>query len=294
MIRTLPFLQQFSGKARLGIFRRTPGILWVGLAILLIYLMIALNASWLAPYDPKAFIGDPLEQPSLAHLLGTNDVGQDILSELIYGVRVSLLVGLLASLLTLLIATVIGAVAGYLGGWVDALLMRIVDVLMIVPRLPLMIVIAAYAGANLQTTILVIGLLSWPHPARVIRAQVLSLRSRAHIEAARLFGGNTAYIIRRHLVPEMGPILAAGFVGNAGYAIMMEAGLAFLGLGDPTLKSWGLIIRYALNSAGFFFSERWLWWLLPASLNLALLLLGFTFIGIGLETITHPRTRRHA
>jgi peptide/nickel transport system permease protein len=281
------------GKSRVHSGPRLPAIASIGLGILGFYLLVAAFAPWLAPYDPASFLGIPLDPPSPAHWLGVNDVGQDILSELIYGTRISLAVGCLAALLTLSLATLVGTLAGYLGGWVDTLLMRIVDILMIIPRLPLMIVIAAYAGANIQTTILVIGLLSWPHTARVIRAQVLSLRSRTHIQAARLFGGGALYVIRRHLVPEVGPILAAGFVAQAGQAVMMEAGLAFLGLGDPTLKSWGLIIRYALNSSGFFFSDRWLWWLLPAGLNLSLLLLSFTFLGIGIETISHPRARRH-
>ncbi len=272
---------------------RLPKIAWVGAAVLGAYILIALLAKQLAPYNPMAYEGQPLENPSPAHWLGTNDVGQDILSELIYGARVSLAVGCLAALLTLTLATLVGTTAGYLGGWADRVLMRFVDVLMIIPRLPLMIVIAAYAGANLGTTILVIGLLSWPHTARVIRSQVLSLRSRAHIQAAHLFGGGPLYIIRRHLIPELGPVLAAGFVAQAGQAVMMEAGLAFLGLGDPTLKSWGLITRYALNSSGFFFSSRWLWWLLPAGLNVSLFLLSFTFLGMGLEAVTHPRTRRH-
>lgn len=290
----LPPLHPPAGsRAALRRLPRLPGIGWLGLGILLAIGLIALGAPWLAPYDPRAYVGAPLAHPSPAHLLGTNDVGQDILSELIYGARVSLLVGLLAALFTLSLATLVGATAGYLGGSVDAVLMRLVDVLMVIPRLPLMIVIAAYAGAGLPTIILVIGLLAWPQPARVIRAQVLSLRSRAHIHSARLFGGGPAYIIRRHLIPELGPILAAGFVAQAGRAVMLEASLAFLGLGDPTLKSWGLLIRFALNSSGFFFSNRWLWWLLPAGLSLTLLLLGFTFLGIGLEVLTHPRTRRH-
>lgn len=270
----------------------SPG-LSLGLVILLAYAFVAVAAPWLAPDDPAAYVGAPLERPSPAHWLGTNDVGQDILSELIYGTRVSLLVGVLAALFTLSIATVVGTVAGYIGGWVDRLLMRLVDVLMVVPGLPLMIVIAAYVGASLPTLILIIGLLGWPRPARVVRAQVLSLRDRAHVQAARMFGGGSAYMIRRHLIPALGPILAAGFVAQAGRAVMLEASLAFLGLGDPTMKSWGLMIRFALNSSGFFFSNRWIWWLLPAGLNLTLLLLGFTFLGIGLEVLTHPRARRH-
>jgi ABC-type dipeptide/oligopeptide/nickel transport system permease subunit len=165
--------------------------------------------------------------------------------------------------------------------------------LIIIPRLPLMILLAAYAGASLATTILVIGLLGWPQLARVVRVQVLSLRRRPHVNAARLFGASAPYVIRRHLIPALLPILAAGFVTHAGHAVMMEAGLAFLGLGDPTMKSWGLTIRYALNVKGFFFGDQWLWWILPAGFNLAMLLMAFAFVGIGLEAVANPRIRRH-
>jgi peptide/nickel transport system permease protein len=266
---------------------------WLGIAILLFFIVSAVAAPWLAPYDPARIISRPYSTPSSEHLLGTNDIGQDILSELIYGARVSLLVGFLAALLALTLASLVGTLAGYLGGLLDASLMRLVDVLLVIPRLPLIIVIAAYLGAGLETVILVIGLLSWPGPARIIRSQVLSLRGRNQIEAARLFGGKTGYIIRRHLVPSLTPILAAIFIGLAGRAVFMEASMAFLGLGDPSLKSWGLMIRHALDARDFFFSSRWIWWLLPAGLNLTALLLGFAFFGIGLEAASHPRTRRH-
>jgi peptide/nickel transport system permease protein len=270
-----------------------PPLTWIGIAILSIYVFAALAAPWLAPYDPNDFVSRPYAAPNQEHLLGTNDIGQDILSELIYGARVSLLVGFFAALISLSTAALIGTLAGYLGGMLDAMLMRLVDVLLVIPRLPLIIVIAAYLGTSLETIILVIGFLSWPGPARVIRSQVLSLRGRTQIEAAQLFGGKTGYIIRRHLIPSLAPILAAVFIGLANRAVFMEASMAFLGLGDPSLKSWGLMIRYALDARDFFFSSRWVWWLLPAGLNLTLLLLGFAFIGMGLEAASHPRTRRH-
>jgi peptide/nickel transport system permease protein len=294
MIRTWSGLISRAAGLRLTHARfRLPATGWVGIIILSFYIIVALAAPVLAPYDPAHYVGAPLERPSAAHLLGTNDVGQDILSELIYGARISLLVGFLAASIALSIAILVGTLAGFMGGLVDAVLMRTVDALLVIPRLPLMIVIAAYLGANLETVILVIGLLSWPGPARLIRSQALSLRKLAKIEAAQLFGARPGYIIRRHLVPILSPILAAIFVGQANRAVIMEAGLAFLGLGDPSLKSWGLMIRFALDARGFFFSDRWLWWLLPVGANLTLLLLGFALLGISMEALTHPRTRRH-
>ncbi len=272
---------------------RVSGAFWLGLGILALFGGLALAAPWIAPYDPRAFVGPPLAPPSPAHLLGTNDVGQDILSELIFGARISLWVGFVAGGLAVALAALVGTVAGYRGGTVDAVLMRWVDAMLVLPRLPLMIVVAAYVGTGLSVVVLLIALLGWPAPARVIRAQALAIRGRAHIQSARLFGAGLGYIVRRHLIPELSPLLVAIFVGQAGRAVMLEAGLAFLGLGDPTAKSWGLMIRYALDSGGFFFTNRWVWWLLPPGLGLTLLLLGFAFLGMGLEPWTHPLTRRH-
>jgi peptide/nickel transport system permease protein len=265
----------------------------LGAGMVVFYLVVAMSAPWLAPYDPAAYSGNPLERPSVAHLLGTNDVGQDILSELIYGTRVSLLVGAVAGGLTVALATLTGMLAGYLGGPIDQLLMRLVDLLMAIPHLPLMILLGVYLGPSLGNVILIIALLGWMVPARIVRSQVLSLRRRGHVQAAGLFGAGPLYVIRRHLIPAVTPILAAGFITQAGRAIAMEAGLAFLGLGDPTAKSWGLIMRYALNYRGIYFTPHWLWWLLPAGLNLSLLILGLTLLGTALEARMDPRLERH-
>jgi ABC-type dipeptide/oligopeptide/nickel transport system permease subunit len=264
-----------------------------GVAIIAFYLIIAILAPLLAPYNPSAYSGNPLERPSAAHWLGTNDVGQDILSELIYGARISLLVGMVAGALTLGLATLVGMIAGYVGGKVDTVWMRLIDVLMAIPHLPLMMLIAAYLGASIVHLILIIALLGWMVPARIIRSQVLTLRSRSYIQSTRLFGASPVYVIVRHLIPAVAPILAATFVAQAGRAIATEAGLAFLGLGDPTAKSWGLILRYALNYRGIYFTPHWLWWLLPAALNITLVILGFTFLGVSLESHSDPRLKRH-
>ncbi len=272
---------------------RLPRITWVGLAILLFFTVMALFAPWLVPHDPAAFDAAPLLPPSAEHPLGTNDAGQDIFSELIYGTRVSLLVAAVTSLLILGLATLVGTLAGYLGGVTDSALMRGVDVLLAIPRLPLMIVIAAYAGTGLTQIILIIALFSWPISARLIRAEVLSLRYRLHVQAARSFGGDARYIITRHLIPALAPILITTLVLQAGRAVLTEAGLAFLGLGDPTIKSWGLMMRYALSFSGIYFGSYWVWWLLPPGLCLTALLLGLTFLGQGLEAWANPRLERH-
>lgn len=273
--------------------RRIPAIAWLGAVILLFYVGVALLAPWLAPYDPHSIDAAPLLSPDTGHVLGTNDIGQDIFSEIIYGARISLLVATVTSLLVIGLATTVGTLAGYGGGGLDTLLMRLVDVMLAIPRLPLMIVIAAYAGSGLLQIILIIAFFSWPMPTRLIRAEVLSLRSRQHIQAARTFGGSPRYMITRHLIPALMPILMTTLAVQASRAVIMEAGLAFLGLGDPTAKSWGLIIRAALSFSGIYFGNYWVWWLLPAGLNLTLMVLAFTFLGQGLETWANPRTERH-
>jgi peptide/nickel transport system permease protein len=231
----------------------------------------------------------PLERPGPQHPLGTNDAGQYILSELIYGVRMSLSVAIGAAMGTMSLSLLIGGAAGYAGGWLDSLLMRLVDVMMTLPRLPLLILLSAFLDAGLIETIVILSLLFWPAKARVIRAQVQSLRQRGYVKMARSFGGGSFYIFRRHILPQIGPLVAFGLIAAAGQAAAMEAGLAFLGLGDPTVKSWGLMMRFALNLPGLLLTDRWLWWLLPTGLCVTLLILALTFIGTGLERHWMPR-----
>jgi peptide/nickel transport system permease protein len=264
----------------------------VGLLLLTVLIAAAALAPILAPYDPDAFSGRPLERPSAAHRLGTNDVGQDILSELIYGARVSIVVAAGVATGTVLLAVLVGGAAGYAGGWIDMLLMRLVDLLMALPRLPLLILITALLGADLEPMILTMALLFWPGMARIIRAQVMSVRQRGYVRMARSFGGNPIYIFARHVLPQITPLIVFGLVTAAGRAVALEAGLAFLGLGDPTAKSWGLIMRYALNLPGLFLTDRWLWWLLPPGICITLLILALTFIGMGMESHLDTRLRQ--
>jgi peptide/nickel transport system permease protein len=270
-----------------------PAVGWLGLAVVALFVGLAFAAPWLSPYRTTELAGSPLEPPSAAHLLGTNGVGQDVASQLLQGARVSLFVAVLAGGGTLLIGALVGMVAGWAGGIADALLMRFVDLVLVVPKVPLLIVIATYAGPGLTVLAAIIALTSWPPTARVVRSQVLSLRRRAHIKAAVGFGGTSGQILRRHILPEVGLILSAGLVGAAARAITFEAGLAFLGLGDPTRASWGAILRDAIDFGGLFFTDAWKWWLVPPIVAVSLLLLGVTFLGVGLEQRINPRLSRH-
>jgi peptide/nickel transport system permease protein len=270
-----------------------PAIGWVGLVIVAVFVGLAVAGPWLTHYRTTQLAGSPLEPPSAAHWLGTNGVGQDLASQILNGARVSLFVAVLAGGGTLLIGALVGMVAGWAGGVVDAVLMRIVDLVLVVPKVPLLIVIGTYAGPSLPVISLIIALTGWPPTARIVRSQVLSLRRRAHIKAAVGFGGTSGQILRRHILPEVGLILVAGLVGAAGRAIAFEAGLAFLGLGDPSRASWGAILRDANDFGGLFFTDAWKWWLVPPLVAVSLLLLGVTFVGVGLEQRINPRLTRH-
>lgn len=266
---------------------------WFGGTVVLGMATMALLAPAIAPYRHTELAGSPLEGPSAAHLLGTNSVGQDVFSQLVLGARASLLIALLAGVGTLLMGALVGLFAGWIGGRTDAILMRVTDVVLALPRLPLLIVVGAYLGPSLPNIALVITLSFWPPGARVVRSQVLSLRRRTHLQATAGFGGGTWHTLRRHVVPEIGLILAAGLVGSAGRAITLEAGLAFLGLGDPTRASWGAIMRDSLDFRAIFRTDAWSWWLIPPVLSLTVLLLGITFLGVALESKVNPRLSRH-
>lgn len=271
--------------------RRSP-LFVVGTVVLAVLTAVAVLAPWLSPYDPHAITGDSFERPSADHLLGTNDAGSDNFSRLLIGARTTLLVAGGATALILLIGGTIGVTAGLRGGWLDTALMRVVDVFLALPVLPLLIFIAALAGPSRTLSILMIGLTLWPETARIVRSQTLTLRARGFVASARGFGASPAYVMRRHLVPMLGPIIAANLVYVAGGAVTIEAGLAFIGLGDPAAVSWGAELNRALSSPQITIGSLWVWWLLPAGLALTLAILSFTFIGVGLESRFNPRASR--
>ncbi len=264
----------------------------VGAAMIVGLGVVALLAPVLSPFDPLALAGDSLQPPSARHLLGTNNIGQDIASQVIWGARTSLTLAAGAATLAVAVGFAVGVVAGVLGGLVDIVVMRVVDLALAVPRLPLLVLVGALTGAGRTTLLVLIALLAWPVVTRVVRAQTLTLRQKGFIGAARGFGGGFAYVARRHLLPALGPILVSSFVLIAGNAILLEATLAFLGLSDPTAVSWGLILNRAVNQPGLYFTSAWTWWLLPPGFAITLAVLAFAFVGVGLEPILNPRWRR--
>ncbi|MGH3978256.1 MAG: dipeptide/oligopeptide/nickel ABC transporter permease/ATP-binding protein [Pseudonocardiaceae bacterium] len=251
---------------------------------------IALLAPVLAPYDPTARAGIPFSEPSAAHPLGTNDIGQDLLSELLYGARISLLVGVVAALAATVVGTAVGVVAGYARGWPDAALMRLVDVVLALPVLPLTIVIGVFLGPGLATQILVIASVIWAGTARELRSQVLSLREHDHIQALRAMGAGPAHVLPQHVLPAVAPLVVPQFVLATKTAILLEASLAFLGLGDITAKSWGTMLSLA-QSRSAFLTDAWLWWVLPPGLAIAVTVLAFALLGYAFEERARPALR---
>lgn len=276
-------------KAAWGALRRSP-LLLVGTATVSLFVAVGLLAPWLAPYRPRAISGGAFERPSASHLLGTNDAGADIFSRLLWGSRTTLLVAVTVPALAVAIAVALGLTAGLRGGFTDTALMRVVDVFLALPVVPVLIFVAALAGPSLSLSILLIGLTIWPQPARVVRSQTLSLRSRGFVDSAKGFGAGPLYVMRRHLVPALGPVIAANLVVVAGTAVAIQAGLAFLGLADPAEVSWGAEIIRAATSPQIGIGSLWLWWLLPAGLALTFALCGFTFMGVALEPQFNPRS----
>lgn len=264
---------------------RGVGILGGGLLLALLFL--ALFPAQVAPYDPTERVGRPFASPSAAHLLGTNDIGQDLLSELIWATRVSLFTGITVSLGSVAVGTLVGLLAGYYHNLAATLLLRLVDLALVLPFLPLVILLSAYLGPSQRNVILVLALVSWAGPARLIRSHVLTLQNVPYIEAARALGSGDRRILRHHLLPAVRSLVVVQLILVAGTSILAEASLSFLGLGDPATKSWGTMLFFA-QANGVFLSEAWRWWVLPPGLMITLAVLSLVLIGFALEQRLEP------
>ena len=267
----------------------------VGLGILLFFTLIAIFAPLLADKCDLSPICHP-DNPSLAppdgeFWFGTDVFGRSVLSLTIWGTRVSLLVGLAATLITVFIGATIGLIAGYYGGWRETGLMRLTDWFLVIPFLPLAIVLSVILKPSLYTVIFVIGITSWPSTARVIRAQVLTLKTRGYVERSRALGSGDYRLVTRHILPNVGPLIFANTVLIVAIAILTETTLSFLGLGpDPAVNiSWGTILEQAFGQ-GAAFSGYW-WWIIPPGVAIVLLVLSFTMIGYALDDILNPKLR---
>ncbi|HET6776958.1 MAG TPA: ABC transporter permease [Actinomycetota bacterium] len=264
-----------------------------GLIILGFFVFVAIFAPLLASscgLDPTCpSTGPQLQPPTLKYPLGTDDLGRSVLTLTIWGTRISMTVGLIATAITMAIGTTIGLIAGYYGAWRETLLMRLTDWFLVIPFLPLAIVLATLLGPSFYTVIFVIGITSWPQAARVIRGQVLSLKTRPYVERARALGASDWHLVTRHILPNVGPLIFANTVLIVAVAILSEATLSFLGLGDPLHTSWGTILENSFG-AGAPFAGNW-WWVVPPGLAIVLVVLSFTMIGYALDDILNPKLR---
>jgi peptide/nickel transport system permease protein len=222
-------------------------------------------------------------------ILGTTNYGADAYSQLIYGSRISLIIGVLATALSTVVGVIVGLVAGYFGGRVDEVLMRTVDFLLVIPQLPLMMVLAVFLGASISNIILVIAILGWTGTSRLIRSQVLAEKNKAYVESARAIGASDTYIMFRHILPNVTPILFANITLGVVGAILSEAGLSFLGLTNPEDPSWGRMLADA-RTGGAFSTGAW-WVVLFPGLMITALSLAFTFVGHTLDQVLNPRLR---
>ena len=261
----------------------------IGLILLSVFLVLAAFAPSIAPHDPKTLF-EPLLPPSPQHPLGTDDIGHDLLSELCYGARFSLSIGLLSALFSTAIGTVLGLLAGYkerLGYGI----MRIVDVFLAVPRFPLIVLMAAFLRPGAETLLLFFTLFGWPRAARLVRAQVLSERNKGYVEAAQLIGARDRRIMVRHLLPGTAPIALPRFIAEFQHVIVAESGLSFLGLGNPLVKSWGLMLSFAFRYPTILITDLWVRWALPPGLCITLVVLSLALLSYALEEQAIPRLR---
>lgn len=261
----------------------------VGAVILVVMVFVAVFPGLIAPYDPQATVGPPNASPSSAHLLGTTQLGQDVLSQLIWSTRLTLWVTLVVSVIATLISMIIGVTAAYIGGVTDRVLTVITDVFLIIPVLPLLILLSAYLAPGTTTLIIVLTITSWAFQARQLRSQGLSVRNRDFLVAARARGERAMYIILVEIVPTMTSLLVASFLALAVFEVGFAASLQFLGLGNASLLMWGTMLYNAQQAAAL--ESGNVWWALAPGLAVALLGAGFALMNYAFDEIGNPALR---
>jgi peptide/nickel transport system permease protein len=278
-----PFARRPTRSGFWARFRREPGAL-LGLSLTLLLVLTAFGAEYLAPGDPFSTSREVLQAPSRSHPFGTDDLGRDLFRAVIHGTRVSLLIGLVTAASAAILGLVVGGIAGYSGGLLDDLLMRLAELFQVIPRFFLALIVVALLGSSIWLIVLLLSLTYWPSTARLVRAQVLSLREREYVLAVRAMGARNSRILLRHVLPgTLPPVLvqAALLVGGA---ILVEAGLSFLGLGDRDVVSWGLL----LNDAQQFVRQAWWMSAFPGA-AITLTVLGLNLLADGLNEAAQPR-----
>jgi peptide/nickel transport system permease protein len=263
-----------------------------GLVILVLFVLVALVGPLVAPYDPMEFgnASQVLNPPCKGHPLGTDDLGRDVARALVAGSRVSLIVGFAATFISIVLGTAIGIASGYVGKATDAVLMRLTDVFLVLPWLPLMLVLAAVLGPSIWNIVLVIGLTGWAGTARLVRAQTMAVKERAFVERARAIGAGDLRIVFRHILPNIFPLVFANTILVTATSILSETTLSFLGMGDVTRPSWGTMLHFAFEAGAV--STGAYWFFLPPGLCVLVLVLGFTLMGYAFDEILNPKLRK--
>ena len=281
--------------------RRADGV--VGLAILLLFTVLAIVPQlFVGPLETATTAtGSSLLAPSSVHVFGTDELGRDLLNLTVHGARISMTIGLLATVITIVVGAIIGIVAGFIGGWTDTVLMRLTDFFLVLPTFVLAIILAPVIldvigveaelfgiRATLLVIIVVIGVTSWATTARIIRSQTLSIRERMFVDRARVIGGGSGHIMRRHILPNVVNLIVANTVLTFAGAVFTETTLSFIGLGDPFQPSWGQILN-AAQSAGAPGLGAW-WYIAPPAVCVVLVILAFTLVGNALDDILNPKS----
>ena len=266
---------------------RSKNMAIVGGVILSFYVVVALLAPIIAPFDVSVAGTEPYLPPSSNHLLGTNDIGQDIFSELLMGTRLSLLVGFTAAAISIIIACIFGVLAGWLGGVFEHILSAICAFFITIPFFPLLIVLSALIQGGPLTTAIILGLLGWPETARILRAQTIHLKEHQYIQDIKAMGAKNIYILTKHILRELFPMIIYRFILRFRSAILAEAALSFLGFGSPVAKSWGNMLFYA-QAKNAFLTDAWLWWLLPPGIALVILVFALVMISYYFEELSNP------
>jgi peptide/nickel transport system permease protein len=269
----------------------------IGLTLMIIFALMAL-ASFFTPvlgpmYDPMTGVDPEISHatgPSLRHWLGTDFIGRDIFTQLLEGAKIAFMVGLSAAFISIVLGTIIGMLAGYMGSVVDTLLMRLADMIMVMPSLLILLLLSALFGQlNIWLIVLLIALLRWPGVSRVIRAQTLTLKQRPFIDAAKVAGASHLRIIFRHIMPNVLPLSFLYMTFRVTSAILGEAALAFLGFGDPSQVSWGMMLQWVWKTGHMFQAP---YWLLPPGICISLLTLSFYMLGRAMDEVLDPRLRK--
>lgn len=285
-------LEGATVRSRAGLLRqvlRERKAAVVGLGIIVFFVVLAIVSPLLAPYATTVQTCPVFAHPSPRHWFGCDDGGIDLLSEVMYGGRVSLIIGFAATLVAMVIGGGVGIASGYFGGWIDILLMRITDYLLVIPDLAFAMVIAEVWSPSVLHVIFVIAILEWAVTARVIRAQVKSLKERVYVKRARSIGASRTRIIFRHILPQVGPLLIANTVLTIAVAIYLETALAFLGLEDPSTTTWGTVLEHAFERAAV---SAGAWWaIVPDGVAITLLIMGCFLLGQAIEDALNPRLK---